>query len=90
MKPYTEEEKMHNYVEWAKNGLDDAYLVLGNAKSQLRDIAKRHGALSGPYADSLAETIGAVQYLIESLKAQVEDNVEYYVNEEFPIKEEEE
>jgi len=90
MKPYTEEEKMHNYVEWTKNGLVDAYCNLGNAKSSLKDIAKRHGALSGPYADSLVQTIGAIQYLIETLKEQVEDSIEYYVDEEFPIKEEEE
>lgn len=90
MKPYTENEKMNNYVQYIKNELDDAYIALSEARSNLKDIAKRHGALSGPYADSLTETVAAVQKLIESLKDQVEDSIETYVSEEFPIEEEEE
>jgi len=90
MKPYTEEEKMHNYVEWAKNELDDAYIELSKARSNLHDIRKGPGAFSGAYAYNIAETIEAVQKLIESLKAQIEETVEYYVDEEYPIKEEEE
>lgn len=81
---------MNNYVQYIKNELDDASIELSRARCNLRDIARYHGALSGPYADSLAETMAAVQKLIESLKEQVEDSLEPYVEEEFPIKEEDE
>lgn len=81
---------MNNYVQYIKNELDDAYIELGTAKSNLKDIAKGHGTLSGPYADCLAQTIEGIQMLIESLKEQVEDSLETYVSEEFPIKEEDE
>jgi len=91
MKPYTEEEKMHNYVQYIKNELDDAYIELSDARSNLESIAKRYRTLSGTYAESLAQTIEGVQMLIESIKKyQVEDNLESYVEEEFPIEEEEE
>ena len=90
MKPYTEEEKMHNYVQYIKNELDDAYIKLSDARSNLESIAKHYGTLSGPYAESLAQTIEGVQIFIECLKDQVGDNLESYVEEEFPIEEEEE
>ena len=91
MKPYTENEKMNNYVQYIKNELDDAYIKLSDARSNLESIAKHYGTLSGTYAESLAQTIEGVQMLIESIKKyQVEDNLETYISDDFPIEEEEE
>lgn len=81
---------MRNNVTYALNALDDAAIELWTARNCIKEIHKEHGRYSEAYAESLSETIDMVKAMVESIKEQVGDSLQDYVEDDFPIKEEDE
>ena len=86
----TQEERVRDLVVYSGNNLEDADVALWHALSNLSDLAKQHGKDSSFYAVALSRAVAGARANIQELKRAVERELTVMVDDDFPMKEEDE